>query len=425
MLRHCAARRAPLAAGRRSLVARYLSSWVGDVPMGPPDPILGLNEAFNADPNPDKVSLGVGAYRDDNGKPYVLDSVKQAEAKIMADPSTNKEYAGMAGIQPFVDLSLKFAYGDAGNALADGRVAGVQAMSGTGACSLAGSFFKKFVPGLDTIYVPDPTWGNHHNIFRTVGLPTTLYPYYDGANGFDYDGMIRAIEEAPEGSVFLLHACAHNPTGIDPTMEQWAGISKAIAAKKHTPFFDCAYQGFASGNADTDAAALRLFVDDGHTLMLAQSYAKNFGLYGERIGALSMVCQSADEADKVLSQLKILIRAAYSNPPIHGAHIVKTILSDEALEKQWYGECKGMADRIIRMRQLLVDNLKAAGSTADWSHVTSQIGMFAYSGLSKEQVEKLRYEHSIYMTADGRISMAGVTSSNVEYIAKAMHAVTA
>ena len=196
-------------------------SWVGDIPMGPPDPILGLTDAFNNDENPLKMSLGVGAYRDDTGKPYVLPSVLAAEKKMM-DENINKEYAGIAGIQPFVDLSLKFAYADAGNALADGRVAGVQAMSGTGACSLAGSFFKKFIPGCETMYTPNPTWGNHHNIFRQVGLPTTTYTYLNEAKtGFDYDGMIASIEAAPNGSVFLLHACAHNPTGIDPTVEQW------------------------------------------------------------------------------------------------------------------------------------------------------------------------------------------------------------
>jgi aspartate aminotransferase len=298
-------------------------------------------------------------------------------------------------------------------------------MSGTGACSLAGSFFKKFVPGLETIYVPDPTWGNHHNVFRQVGLPTTLYKYLnEEATGLDYDGMIASINAAPDGSVFLLHACAHNPTGIDPTLEQWAGISKAMKAKSIVPFMDCAYQGFASGNADTDAAALRLFVEDGHNVMLAQSYAKNFGLYGERIGCLSMVCGTTEEAAQVLSQLKIIIRAAYSNPPIHGAHIVNTILSDPELESQWYAECKGMAERIISMRELLVAKLAENGSSKDWSHITDQIGMFAFSGLTKDQVETLRYEHAIYMTGDGRISMAGVTSANVDYLSKGMVAVT-
>jgi len=389
--------------------------------MGPPDPILGLTDAFNKDTHPKKISLGVGAYRDDNGKPYLLPSVVAAEAKLTG---TGKEYAGISGVQEFVDLSLKFAYADAGGALSDKRVAAVQAMSGTGACSLAGSFFKKFIPGLQTMYVPDPTWGNHHNIFRDVGLPTTAYKYYDGKSGLDYEGMLASINDAPDGQVFLLHACAHNPTGIDPTIEQWKGISDAIKAKNHTPFMDCAYQGFASGDADKDAAALRLFVDEGHNVMLAQSYAKNFGLYGERIGCLSMVCPTADEANKVLSQLKIIIRAAYSNPPIHGANIVKTILADPALEAQWYKECKGMANRIINMRDLLVDNLKQAGSTQDWSHIQSQIGMFAFSGLTKDQVDTLRTDHSIYMTGDGRISMAGVTTANVEYLAAAMHAVT-
>lgn len=421
--RTVAARLTATRAFARQGQAAMSTAWVSEVPMGPPDPILGLNEAFMADANPDKMSLGVGAYRDGNGKPYVLPSVLAAEDKMKAE-GINKEYAGMAGIQPFVDLSLKFALADAGNALADKRVAGVQAMSGTGACSLAGSFFKKF-SNATTMYVPTPTWGNHHNIFRDVGLPTTNYAYLnDSATGLDFDAMLASIAEAPAGSVFLLHACAHNPTGIDPTLDQWKQISAAMSAKGHFPFFDCAYQGFASGNADTDAAAIRMFVEDGHRIMLAQSYAKNFGLYGERIGCLSMVCDNADESDKVLSQLKTIIRAAYSNPPIHGAHIVKTILSDPALEKQWYGECKAMADRIIDMRAVLVEGLSKAGSTKDWSHITSQIGMFAYSGLSKEQVDTLRYEYAIYMTGDGRISMAGVNGANVERLSECIHAVT-
>eukprot|EP01051_Picozoa_sp_SAG22_P014104 SAG22_NODE_1667_length_3851_cov_1.673774_1_plen_428_part_00 len=406
-----------------STAKRCLASWTDGIPMGPADPILGLSEQFAKDTFPQKISLGVGAYRDDNGKPYVLDSVMEAEKVLMAQKE-NKEYAGIAGIAPFVKLSLEFAYGKDSLALAEGRVAGVQALSGTGACRLAGEFYKRFVPGIETIYVPSPTWGNHHNIFRDAGLPTTNYTYYDGAGGLDFGGMLKSLNEAPDGSLVMLHACAHNPTGVDPTLEQWAEISSAMKAKDHIAFFDCAYQGFASGDADKDAAALRMFVADGHSVMLAQSYAKNFGLYGERIGCLSMVCKDADEMERVLSQLKILIRPAYSNPPIHGAHIVKTILSDPVLEKQWYAECKGMADRIISMRTLLTDKLAAAGSTKDWGHINSQIGMFAFSGLTKDQVDTLRTEHHIYMTGDGRISMAGVTTANVEYLASCMHEVT-
>lgn len=251
------------------------------------------------------------------------------------------------------------------------------------------------------------------------------YAYYDKDTiGLDMSGLVRDMEGAPDGSVFLLHACAHNPTGVDPSLEQWKEISSVMKKKKHVPFFDCAYQGFASGDAEKDAAALRLFVDDGHQVCLAQSYAKNFGLYGERVGAFSVLCADPDEAARVESQLKIIIRPMYSNPPVNGARIVQTILEDPVLKPQWYAECKSMADRIIEMRTLLKTNLEKAGSSRNWDHVVNQIGMFCYSGLTEQQVESMRVDKHVYMTKDGRISMAGVTSNNVEYLANAMHSVT-
>jgi aspartate aminotransferase len=230
--------------------------------------------------------------------------------------------------------------------------------------------------------------------------------------------------QAPDGSIFMFHACAHNPTGVDPTMEQWKEISAGMKAKGHITFFDSAYQGFASGDAEKDAAAVRYFVQEGHDVMLVQSFAKNFGLYGERVGCLSMVGKTSEEADRLLSQLKILIRPTYSNPPIHGARIVATVLNDPKLNPQWYKECKQMADRIIDMRTALTNGLKKAGSTKNWDHINKQIGMFCFSGMTPEQVDKLRTEYHIYMTKNGRISMAGITTKNVEYLAKAMHAVT-
>lgn len=402
-----------------------MSTWNG-VPQGPPDAILGLNEQFKKDANPKKISLGVGAYRDDSGKPWVLPSVRAAEQKNIENPALNKEYAGIAGVPEFVDLALKFAYGDDSPVLAENRVAAVQTLSGTGACRIVAEYFSKF--GLSTgnaVYQPNPTWGNHIPIFKCAGMDVRQYRYFHKeTNGLDFDGLMKDMEGAPDGSVFLLHACAHNPTGVDPNLEQWSQISNLMKAKKHVPFFDCAYQGFASGDAEKDAAAIRLFVEDGHLICLAQSFAKNFGLYGERVGALSVVCADEEEKARVESQLKILIRPMYSNPPINGARIVQTILSDEVLKPQWYAECKSMADRIIEMRTLLKATLLDCGSTLNWDHITDQIGMFCYSGMNLEQVERLRLEKAIYLTKDGRISMAGVNSGNVQYLAEAMHEVT-
>ena len=394
--------------------------------MGPPDPILGLTEAFNADKDPRKVTLGVGAYRGDDGKPWVLPSVREAEKKILAQ-NLNKEYLGIAGLPSFVAKSLEFAYGDKSKPLKEKRIAGLQTLSGTGACRVAGEFMNRFkLAAGNIIYQPNPTWGNHVPIFKDSGMQVAQYRYYDPATrGLDLKGLLEDMDKVPDGSAFLLHACAHNPTGVDPTHAQWKEISSLMKKKKHLAFFDCAYQGFASGDADKDAGAIRLFVDDGHLVCLAQSYAKNFGLYNERVGAFSVVTKDTDECARVESQLKILVRPNYSNPPANGARIIDTILSDPVLKPQWYKECKSMADRIINMRALLRKTLeKDLGSKQSWKHVTDQIGMFAFTGLSKDQVVKLRETHHIYMTADGRISMAGVTSGNVKYIAEAIHAVT-
>ncbi|KAI9912167.1 hypothetical protein PsorP6_008794 [Peronosclerospora sorghi] len=398
--------------------------WLASIPMGPADPILGLTERFNKDTNPRKVSLGVGAYRDDDSNPYVLPSVLEAEKRIMA-AGVNKEYAGIAGMKDFVDLSLQFAYGEDCKALKEGRITGVQTISGTGGVRLAGEFFSKFLGKNTPVYLPNPTWGNHIPIMKNAGMEVRRYTYYEPASrGLDFSGFLNDLEGAPDGSVFLLHACAHNPTGVDPTVEQWKQIADLMKVKKHIPFFDCAYQGFASGDATRDAAAIRHFVEEGHNVVLSQSYAKNFGLYGERVGSLSFVTASEEEAQRVLSQLKIIIRPMYSNPPIHGSLIVSTILSDPQLKKQWYSECKSMADRIISMRTALrsaIEKIDAAnGAKSDWRHITDQIGMFCYTGLTEAQVARMIEEHHIYLTKDGRISMAGVTTKNVDYIAQSI-----
>ena len=307
--------------------------------------------------------------------------------------------------------------------LLEHRIGGVQTLSGTGGLRVFGELL--YAHGHKHIYVPNPTWGNHIPIMQNSGLEVRKYSYYNvETSDLDFDRMVKDIKDMPEGSCILLHACAHNPTGMDPTMEQWKQLSDVIKAKKLLPFFDCAYQGFASGNAPKDAAALRLFVDDGHHLALVQSFSKNFGLYGQRVGALSVVGATEDEANRVVSQMKMVIRPMYSNPPRHGARLVSTILSDEQLTQQFIAECKGMADRINEMRVVLRGRLEEQGSQRSWEHITKQIGMFAYSGMSKEEVIRMRDTHHIYCTHDGRISMAGVTSGNVDYIAQSIHDVT-
>lgn len=397
------------------------STYLSEIPMGAPDAILGIAENFKACTSPDKVNVCVGAYRDENGKPWILPSVREAERKMIDDSTENKEYASIAGDANFVSLAIKFAYGQEA-AMDD--IAAVQTLSGTGACRIGGAFLAKYAP-VKKIYLPNPTWGNHMAIFEEAGLEVERYRYYSRAtNGLDLEGMIEDVKNAPDGSIVLLHACAHNPTGCDPTKEEWKILSDLCKEKELIVFFDSAYQGFASGDAEADGFALRFFVNEGHNVMLAQSFAKNFGLYGERCGTLSFVTNGKDEKERVMSQVKRIIRPMYSSPPIHGSSIVRTVLSDDELTKQYYEECEFMATRIGSMRKLLVDKLKEAGSTHDWSHITSQIGMFAYTGMSSDMCDLLTSEFYIFLTRDGRISLAGINDNNVEYIAKAIHAVT-
>ncbi len=331
----------------------------------------------------------------------------------------NKEYAGITGVPEFTKASAVLAYGKDSSAL--NRLAITQSISGTGALRIGAAFLARHYPGAKTIYVPQPSWANHAAVFKDSGLSVNTYKYYNKDTiGLDFDGLLADINAAPENSIFLFHACAHNPTGVDPTPEQWKQIESAVKAKGHYSFFDMAYQGFASGDIHKDAFAVRHFVSQGHNICLAQSFAKNMGLYGERIGAFSIVCADAEEAKRVDSQVKILVRPLYSNPPIHGARIAAEILNTPALYEQWLAEVKEMADRIITMRALLKENLEKLGSKHDWSHITSQIGMFAYTGLKPEQMDVLAKEHSVYATKDGRISVAGITTENVGRLAEAI-----
>lgn len=403
-------------------MANSSSSVFEHVQQAPEDPILGVTVAYNKDPSPLKVNLGVGAYRTEEGKPLVLDVVRKAEQQLVADRSRNKEYIPITGIAQFDKLSAKLILGADSPAIAENRVTTVQALSGTGALRVGAEFLAKHY-AKPFIYLPNPTWGNHNKIFPLGGVPQKPYRYYDpSTRGLDYKGMVEDLKAAPDGAVILLHACAHNPTGVDPTEEQWEGIRKVIRSKQQLPFFDCAYQGFASGSLDKDAYAVRTFVADGGECFIAQSYAKNMGLYGERVGALSIVCKSAPVASRVDSQLKLVIRPMYSSPPTHGAAIAATILADGRLFQEWTVELKGMADRIISMRHQLYDALKARGTPGDWTHVLKQIGMFTFTGLNKEQVQFMTREHHIYMTSDGRISMAGLSSRTVPHLADAIHA---
>ncbi|KAH7320285.1 putative aspartate aminotransferase [Stachybotrys elegans] len=404
----------------RSLAGyRAISTW-NSVPQGPPA-ILGITEAFKADSFEKKINLGVGAYRDDAGKPYVLPSVRAAEQKVI-DAKMNKEYAGITGVPEFPALAAKLAYG-ADSSVLD-RLAVSQTISGTGALRLGAAFLERFFPGDKKIYIPTPSWANHKAVFNDAGLKVEQYRYYNKETiGLDFEGLIADLKAAPKGSIFLLHACAHNPTGVDPTPEQWKEISRVVKEQNHFAFFDMAYQGFASGDTNKDAFAVRYFVEQGHDIALCQSFAKNMGLYGERVGAFSITCADAAEAKRVDSQLKILIRPLYSNPPVHGARIATEILKDPKLNAQWLEEVKGMADRIITMRALLKENLEKLGSKHDWSHITSQIGMFAYTGLNAEEMDKLAKEYSVYATKDGRISVAGITTDNVGRLAEAIYKV--
>ncbi|GAQ79617.1 chloroplastic aspartate aminotransferase [Klebsormidium nitens] len=390
------------------------------ITQAPPDPILGVSEAFKADTSSDKLNLGVGAYRTEDIKPYVLDVVKKAE-KLMLENGENKEYLPIEGLADFNKATVALLLGSDNKAVKDGRVATIQSLSGTGSLRLGAAFLARFYPGR-TVFLSNPTWGNHKNIFADAGVEWKEYRYFNPATiGLDFEGMMADIEAAPNGSVIVLHGCAHNPTGIDPTPEQWSKIADLIEKKNHLPFFDVAYQGFASGSLDEDAASVRLFVERGFELLVAQSYSKNLGLYAERIGALNAVLPTADLATKVKSQLKRLARALYSNPPVHGARIVAYVVGNNDIFDEWKQEMAGMAGRIQAVRATLVEELKKRDTKGrDWSFITSQIGMFSFTGLKPAQVENMTKKWHVYMTKDGRISLAGLNKARAGYLADAM-----
>jgi len=383
------------------------------------DPILGMTLACNKDTDPRKVNVGVGAYRTDEGKPYILACIKKAEQKVLADPTLNKEYLPQRGDAEFCDLAIRMLLGKS-RPIVENRVATVQTLSGTGSLRVAGEFIKRFIPGR-TVYLSSPTWGTHNSILDHSGVPFKSYRYWDEkSRGLNINGMLDDISASPMGSIIMLHAAAHNPTGVDPTEEQWKQIAEACHRNGNIVWFDSAYQGFASGDLDKDGFAVRYFADMGLPMITSQSFAKNFGLYGERIGTFAVVCGRKEKVSAVMSQLDVIIRNLYSNPPKHGANIVKAVLKDAQLTQEWRDELKVMSGRIIAMRQALYNELKKLGTPGTWTHITSQIGMFSYTGLTTKQCENMIDKHHVYMLKNGRISMAGVTTKNVAYLAAAM-----
>ncbi|KAL5550659.1 hypothetical protein UlMin_000835 [Ulmus minor] len=402
--------------------ARSINGWFDHVKPAPKDPIVGVSEAFLADPSPNKINLGVGAYRDEEGKPVVLQCVRDAEANIAGCEFIESSSASVSS--KFVEESLKLVYGKDSNVIAEGRFAGVQALSGTGACRLFAEFQKHFYPK-SQIYLPDPTWSNHYNIWREACVPQRTFHYYHpDSKGLNFAALIDDVKNAPVGSFFLLHPCAHNPTGVDPTEEQWREISFFLKVKNHFPFFDVAYQGFASGDLEVDAKAIQIFLEDGHLIGCAQSFAKNMGLYGHRVGCLSVLCSDTKQAVAIKSQLQQIARAMYGSPPVHGVLLVSKILTDQHIKSLWLREVKVMFNRIQNIRTALRASLENLDSPLNWEHITNQVGMFCFSGLTPDQVHQLAREFHIYMTSDGRISLAGVTYDNVSYLANAIHQVT-
>jgi len=394
------------------------ASLFASVEMAPRDPILGLNEQFNADTNPDKVNLGVGVYFDEIGKLPVLRCVAAAEKQLLESPRP-KGYLPIDGIAVYDKAVQGLVFGTDSDAVKGGRVATVQALGGTGGLKVGADFLKRLRPGA-TVMISDPSWENHRTLFTQAGFEVQTYPYYDAASrGIRFDEMLAAIKGAPAGTVVVLHACCHNPTGCDLSPAQWEQVAAACSKSRVVCFLDMAYQGFGSGIVE-DGAAVQCFLATGQQFFVSTSFSKSFSLYGERVGALSVVCSSAEEAARVLSQLKIVIRTNYSNPPTFGAHVVATVLTTPALRAQWEDELAGMRDRIKAMRHALVAKLTEAGVQGDLSYITTQVGMFSYSGLSKEQMVRLRGEFGIYGVDSGRICVAAINHKNIDAVASAI-----
>lgn len=396
------------------------TSLFSQIELAPADPILGLTEAFNKDSNPSKVNLGVGVYQDETGKVPLLDVVRECATKWVQSETT-KGYLPIDGIPLYNKGIQSLLFGDAAEVVSEGRAVTIQALGGTGGLKVGADFIRRFFPESE-VWISDPSWENHRALFESAGFKVNTYPYYDSStHGLNFSHMIKSLNSLPNGSVVVLHACCHNPTGVDPTEEQWDIIADLFAhsSKRLIPFIDFAYQGFSQGTED-DAYSVRLFAKKGIPCLIANSFSKSFSLYRERVGGLTILTSSAEESRNVLSQLKRVIRTNYSNPSSHGAQVVAMILGDKDMRSRWEVELAGMRERIRKMRQLFVKGLKDAGLTGDFSFITNQNGMFSFTGLSPEQVERLRSEYSIYMVRSSRICVAAMNEKNVGYICNAI-----
>lgn len=388
------------------------------VEMAPRDPILGLNEAFNSDTRPNKVNLGVGVYYNEDGRIPLLRAVAEAEqARIAAHAP--RGYLPIEGIAAYDGAVQKMLFGADSALLADGRVVTIQALGGTGALKVGADFLKRLLPDA-TVAISNPSWENHRALFESAGFPVHQYAYYDAAShGVDRAGMLADLKALPARSIIVLHACCHNPTGVDLGIDDWKQVIEALREKDHIPFVDIAYQGFGDG-IEEDAAAVRLFAETGMTFFVSSSFSKSFSLYGERVGALSIVTGNRDESARVLSQVKRVVRTNYSNPPTHGATVVASVLNSPELRAMWETELGEMRERIRQMRLGMVEQLAAKGAKTDFSFVARQRGMFSYSGLTAEQVERLRVEFGVYAISTGRICAAALNERNLGYVTDAI-----
>jgi len=384
----------------------------------PPDAILGLTEAFKKDPNPKKVNLGVGIYKDAKGSTPVLDSVKRAEERILQNENT-KNYLGIDGTAEYSAAVQELLFGANHEVMTSNRSVTAQAPGGTGALRIAADFIFRMFPKA-RVWLSDPTWPNHPSIFKAAGLETGVYPYFDAAtNGIKFDEMVATLQGIPAGDVILLHGCCHNPTGADLSPAQWQKIAAVVAQRKLLPLVDFAYQGFGDG-LEADAVGMRTICQPGQEVLIASSFSKNFGLYNERIGALTLVATTPAAAETALGHIKLAIRANYSSPPAHGAAIVTTILRDPTLRAQWETEVTDMRNRINQMRHLFVETLNEKGVQQDFSFIAHQRGMFSFSGLTPAHVKALREKHGVYIVGSGRISVAGMTEGNMDYLCAAI-----
>jgi len=392
-----------------------------NIQTAPPDPILGLTETFKADPSPDKINLSVGVYKDSSGKTPVLDTVKEAERRIL-EQEDSKGYLPMTGEPAYCAQVQELLFGKGHEIIDSKRAATAQCPGGTGALRVVGDYLHLLHPGA-SIWLSDPTWANHNTIFEAAGLKCEKYAYRDPeTNGLDFEAMYESVKKIPKGDVILLHGCCHNPTGIDPTSEQWSKIGDLLAEQGVLPLVDFAYQGLANG-IEEDRAGLLELIKKVKQMFVCSSFSKNFGLYRERTGALTVVADDTKQASTVMSQVKLRIRYNYSNPPSHGGQIVAVVLSDQELKSRWIEEVADIRDRINEMRHLFVKTLKEKGVTQDFSSIIDQRGMFSFSGLTKDQVNRLREEYSIYIVGSGRINVAGMTPSNMDRLCEAIKTV--